>query len=235
MPPTSNNGQSTPTNNSCPTTAAGPQVWRERLLPRLERHLADRLDSVASYQLLYHEAALANLLEVCRRALLCQRGTVAGCMGAGRLSILCACGLPTLPRRTWPAPRNQINMPYAHPAGAAVPQGRLRGCGGGGAHRAVRLVSAHPCMPTLACNSLALCAHKMQRACHCDTACRCARAVAYLTSDAHAHAAWKGEGSATGHDTAAGPQRQVCCCCQAHGIGIEQPHYWSHREITLSS
>lgn len=28
-----------------------------------------------------------------------------------------------------------------------------------------------------------------------DSRCRCARAVAYLTSDAHLHAAWKGEGS----------------------------------------
>lgn len=40
------------------------QVWRERLLPLLERHLTQRVDSVTAYQLLYHEAALANLLEV---------------------------------------------------------------------------------------------------------------------------------------------------------------------------
>ena len=46
------------------------QVWRERLLPRLEGHLAEALDSVAAYQLVYHEAALANLLEV---------GAAAGC------------------------------------------------------------------------------------------------------------------------------------------------------------
>ncbi|KAL4451614.1 hypothetical protein ABPG75_007276 [Micractinium tetrahymenae] len=40
------------------------EVWRERLLPLLERHLAERVDSVTAYQLVYHEAALANLLEV---------------------------------------------------------------------------------------------------------------------------------------------------------------------------
>lgn len=40
------------------------QVWRERVLPHLEVHLAAAVDSVAAYQLLYHEAALANLLEV---------------------------------------------------------------------------------------------------------------------------------------------------------------------------
>ncbi|KAI3437714.1 hypothetical protein D9Q98_000162 [Chlorella vulgaris] len=40
------------------------EVWRERVLPLLERHLAGRLDSVTAYQLLYQEAALANLIEV---------------------------------------------------------------------------------------------------------------------------------------------------------------------------
>ena len=30
------------------------------------------------------------------------------------------------------------------------------------------------------------------------TLCRCARSLAYLTSDAHKHAAWKGEGAAAG-------------------------------------
>lgn len=39
-------------------------MWRERVLPHLEQHLAEKVDSVAAYQLLYHEAALANLLEV---------------------------------------------------------------------------------------------------------------------------------------------------------------------------
>jgi hypothetical protein len=41
------------------------QVWKERLFPLLKDHLAHEVDSVTSYQLLYHEAALANLLEVC--------------------------------------------------------------------------------------------------------------------------------------------------------------------------
>lgn len=45
----------------------GRQVWRERLLPLLERHLAERVDSVTAYQLLCHEASLANLLEVGRQ------------------------------------------------------------------------------------------------------------------------------------------------------------------------
>ncbi len=39
-------------------------MWRERVLPLLERHLAERVDSVTAYQLLYQEAALANLIEV---------------------------------------------------------------------------------------------------------------------------------------------------------------------------
>lgn len=44
------------------------QVWRERLLPLLEGHLAERVDSVTAYRLVYQEAALANLLEVCKGA-----------------------------------------------------------------------------------------------------------------------------------------------------------------------
>ncbi|GAB4819300.1 hypothetical protein N2152v2_006346 [Parachlorella kessleri] len=40
------------------------EVWRERLFPLLKEHLAQQVDSVTSYQLLYHETALANLLEV---------------------------------------------------------------------------------------------------------------------------------------------------------------------------
>ncbi|KAL4856193.1 Zinc finger MYND domain-containing protein 10 [Chlorella vulgaris] len=40
------------------------EVWRERVLPLLERHLAEGLDIVTAYQLLYQEAALANLIEV---------------------------------------------------------------------------------------------------------------------------------------------------------------------------
>lgn len=43
------------------------QVWHEKLFPLLKRHLAEAVDSVTAYQLLYHEAALANLLEVSPR------------------------------------------------------------------------------------------------------------------------------------------------------------------------
>ncbi|KAK9839417.1 hypothetical protein WJX81_000945 [Elliptochloris bilobata] len=39
------------------------EVWRERVYPHLEQHLAQCVDSVTAYLLLYHEAALANLLE----------------------------------------------------------------------------------------------------------------------------------------------------------------------------
>ncbi len=40
------------------------QVWQARVLPLLWGHLASEVDSVAAYDLLYHEAALVNLLEV---------------------------------------------------------------------------------------------------------------------------------------------------------------------------
>ena len=53
------------------------------MLPRLERHLAERLDSVASYQLLYHEAALANLLEVRHRGLVINCARCCCSLGAG--------------------------------------------------------------------------------------------------------------------------------------------------------
>ena len=31
------------------------QVWKERVYPHLEQHLAQRVDSVTAYLLLYHE------------------------------------------------------------------------------------------------------------------------------------------------------------------------------------
>ncbi|WIA29347.1 hypothetical protein OEZ86_011852 [Tetradesmus obliquus] len=40
------------------------EAWKERLLPLLKEHLAEHVDSATSYVLLYHEAAVANLLEV---------------------------------------------------------------------------------------------------------------------------------------------------------------------------
>ncbi|KAF6262535.1 hypothetical protein COO60DRAFT_1675619 [Scenedesmus sp. NREL 46B-D3] len=40
------------------------EAWKERLFPLLKEHLAEHIDSATSYLLLYHEAAIANLLEV---------------------------------------------------------------------------------------------------------------------------------------------------------------------------
>lgn len=52
------------TSESTASSVAGPQVWKQRVLPLLWGHLAAQVDSVAAYELLYHEAALTNLLEV---------------------------------------------------------------------------------------------------------------------------------------------------------------------------
>jgi hypothetical protein len=48
--------------------AVPPQAWKEHLYPLLKQHLADHVDSSISYLVLYHEAAVANLLEVSTRA-----------------------------------------------------------------------------------------------------------------------------------------------------------------------
>ena len=40
------------------------QVWKHRAAPLLWEHLATQVDSVDTYTLLYHEAALTTLLEV---------------------------------------------------------------------------------------------------------------------------------------------------------------------------
>jgi hypothetical protein len=40
------------------------QVWKQRTAPLLWEHLATSMDSVETYTLFYHEAALTNLLEV---------------------------------------------------------------------------------------------------------------------------------------------------------------------------
>lgn len=41
------------------------QAWKEHVLPLLRAHLAGGgVDAISSYLLLYHEAAVANLLEV---------------------------------------------------------------------------------------------------------------------------------------------------------------------------
>lgn len=41
------------------------QVWKGKVLDHLEKHLVDAVNSLTCYQLLYSEAVLANLLEVC--------------------------------------------------------------------------------------------------------------------------------------------------------------------------
>jgi hypothetical protein len=40
------------------------EVWKQKLLPLLKKHMAGKLDSVTVYMLLFHEANLANLLEL---------------------------------------------------------------------------------------------------------------------------------------------------------------------------
>lgn len=39
-------------------------VWRQKLLPHLKQHMARKMDSVTVYMLIFHEANLANLLEL---------------------------------------------------------------------------------------------------------------------------------------------------------------------------
>ena len=40
------------------------QVWKANVLPLLQPHIAERVDSMTTYMLIQHEAAVANLLEV---------------------------------------------------------------------------------------------------------------------------------------------------------------------------
>jgi hypothetical protein len=49
------------------------KAWRERVAPLMREHLAQRVDSVVTYSLIFQETALANLLEVCGLA---RRGLV---------------------------------------------------------------------------------------------------------------------------------------------------------------
>jgi hypothetical protein len=41
------------------------QAWKEQLFPLLQDHLAQHVDASIAYLVLYHEAAVANLVEVC--------------------------------------------------------------------------------------------------------------------------------------------------------------------------
>ncbi|GAX77785.1 hypothetical protein CEUSTIGMA_g5228.t1 [Chlamydomonas eustigma] len=40
------------------------EAWRELVLPHLEKHIAQNVDSVSTYMLLYHECMVTNLLEI---------------------------------------------------------------------------------------------------------------------------------------------------------------------------
>ncbi len=40
-------------------------MWKDKVLPLLAQHMAEAVDAVLAYMLLYHEASLANLLEAC--------------------------------------------------------------------------------------------------------------------------------------------------------------------------
>lgn len=40
------------------------QVWKVQVLPILQKHIAEQVDSMTTYMILQHEAAIANLLEV---------------------------------------------------------------------------------------------------------------------------------------------------------------------------
>ena len=44
--------------------AGGVQVWKDKVLPHLAKHLAQKVDTVLTYLLLYHELGVVNLLEV---------------------------------------------------------------------------------------------------------------------------------------------------------------------------
>ncbi len=46
-------------------------MWKANVLPLLQQHVAEQVDSMTSYMLLQHEAAVANLLEVMPSKLRC--------------------------------------------------------------------------------------------------------------------------------------------------------------------
>lgn len=61
---------SPPYTHMCLLLAPAAQAWKEQLYPLLKQHLAAHVDSSIAYLLLYHEAAVANLLEVSGTAIL---------------------------------------------------------------------------------------------------------------------------------------------------------------------
>ena len=52
------------------------QVWKTNVLPLIQQHIAEQLDSMTTFMLLQHEAAVANLLEVCCTTVTLQRVNV---------------------------------------------------------------------------------------------------------------------------------------------------------------
>ncbi len=49
---------------TCDWSVATCQVWKSNVLPLLQQHIAEQVDSMTTYMLIQHEAAVANLLEV---------------------------------------------------------------------------------------------------------------------------------------------------------------------------
>lgn len=74
------------------------QVWKERVCPHLEQHLAQRVDSVTAYLLLYHEVHLtpfASLQTPCAR-----EGMAAASVNFTPVSVR-ASDISTAPRQRW--------------------------------------------------------------------------------------------------------------------------------------
>jgi predicted metal-binding protein len=71
------------------------QVWKEQLYPRLKQHLADHVDSTVSYLVLYHEAAVANLLEVSGVNCMCSCGSSSvACGSSNNAAAAQPCAVP---------------------------------------------------------------------------------------------------------------------------------------------
>ncbi len=99
------------------------QAWKAHVFPLLEEHLAASVDSVLSYIPVYHEAALANLLE----ASSCASSTSVPCMLQGGCAISCGGGINAqLARHTacWLWRCAQLGVPpVAAPASVRVRRG----------------------------------------------------------------------------------------------------------------
>ncbi len=65
-------------------------MWKQNVLPLLWTYIANEVDSVTAYLLIYHEAAVANLLEVCTTYLQWQKwiDEVTHCVSASVVSVM---------------------------------------------------------------------------------------------------------------------------------------------------